>query len=169
MVKEPPVGKNIKKMFEKNFTEKKHVYIKVAYSILYDEEDAKDVLQEAYCEALKHIKDLRDYNSFDIWFYKILINKCKQMYKKAKYRTKQLPIDESTPPTDAMFSKTRIDEKIILKDIIFNLSNEHREIIILKYFQGFSLKEISEITDLPLGTVKSRLFYAVEKIRKYYL
>ncbi len=137
-------------MFEKNFTEKKHVYIKVAYSILYDEEDAKDVLQEAYCEALKHIKDLRDYNSFDIWFYKILINKCKQMYKKAKYRTKQLPIDESTPPTDAMFSKTRIDEKIILKDIIFNLSNEHREIIILKYFQGFSLKEISEITDLSI-------------------
>lgn len=166
MIKELPVAK---KIFEKNFTEKKHVYIKVAYSILYNEEDAKDVLQEAYCEALKHIKDLRDYNSFDIWFYRILINKCKQMYKKIKNKTKELPLDESIMTIDAMSSKTRVDEKIILKDIIFNLSNEHKEVVILKYFQGFSLKEMSEITDLPLGTVKSRLFYAVEKIKKYYL
>lgn len=166
MIKELPVAK---KIFEKNFTEKKHFYIKVAYSILYNEEDAKDVLQEAYCEALKHIKDLRDYNSFDIWFYRILINKCKQMYKKIKNKTKELPLDESIMTIDAMSSKTRVDEKIILKDIIFNLSNEHKEVVILKYFQGFSLKEMSEITDLPLGTVKSRLFYAVEKIKKYYL
>lgn len=166
MIKELPAAK---KIFEKNFTEKKHVYVKVAYSILYDEEDAKDVLQEAYCEALKHIKDLRDYNSFDIWFYRILINKCKQMYKKIKSRTRELSLDESILTIDAMCSKSRVDEKIILKDIIFNLSNEHKEVVILKYFQGFSLKEISEITDLPIGTVKSRLFYAVEKIRKYYL
>lgn len=157
-----------RKIIESNFIKKKQRYLKTAFSILFNEEDAKDAVQEAYYQAIKYMKELKDINSFDVWFYKILINKCKQMYNKAKHTKNQIAIDETMILLDSAQSERQLDDRLLIKDIISNLSNDHREVIVLKYIQGFSLKEISEILNLPIGTVKSRLFYAIEKLKSHY-
>ncbi|NLI59703.1 MAG: RNA polymerase sigma factor [Clostridium sp.] len=138
---------------------KKQKYFRVAYSIVLNKEDAEDALQEAYTSAIANISKLRNKEYFETWFYRILVNSCKKIIKK---RNPFNVVHSEYFKTD---NSDYVEDKIYLEELLKLLDVEHRQVVILKYVEQLSIKEISNKLDIPEGTVKSRLFYAIEKIR----
>ncbi len=140
-------------------------YMKKAYYIalgfMKSEQDAVDVSQDAFIKAYKHIKTFKTGNAFFPWFYQILKNLCLDWLRKKKNR-QQLPLEEATCAAKSQFPE---ELKIRLWHGIDQLAIEEREIIILRYFQGFSYKEIADILNKPIGSVMSSLYYAKKKLR----
>lgn len=154
----------MKEIFENLFIEKKSNMIRTAYTILRNEEDANDALQEAYYEAIKHIDQLKDKKLFVTWFYRILINKCNKIAK-SKVITYEMKPNYDWVSNENLSEE--VENRIFIEGILQKLSKEHREIIVLKYMEDFTLTQISEILNIPTGTTKSRLSYAIGKVREY--
>lgn len=142
-------------------------YMKRAYYIalgfVKTEADALDVSQEAFIKAFRHIKKFKPGHDFFPWFYQILKNLCLDWLRKSKRRD-EIPLEDvnaklaDSPQPDQML-------KIAVWKGIEKLPIEQREILILRYFQGFSYKEIAQILGKPMGSVMSALYYAKKKLR----
>lgn len=141
-------------------TYKKRAYF-IAYSFVKTEADALDVSQEAFIKAFRHIKKFDTKCDFFPWFYRILKNLCLDWLRKNKRRS-EIPLEDvtlaATPQVNQML-------KIELWEGIEKLPFEQREILTLRYFQGFSYKEIAGILDKPLGSVMSSLYYSKKNLR----
>jgi len=125
-------------------------------------EQANDFLQELF---MKLIEKPEGYNSdypFSTWFYSIANNMCKNEYRRRGVR--QEYVEEELLKLQIDFQEDRSVNQEQLVEKIFEtlnlLGEEHRSAFLLRYREGFSLKEIAGILELPEGTVKSRLFYA---------
>lgn len=140
---------------------KKQKYFSIAYSIVLNAEDAKDALQEAYVSASLNIGKLRKKEYFETWFYRILINSCKKTIKKRS--SFSISHNDYIGINDSDFAN--VEDKIYLEELLAILDIEHRQVLVLKYIEQLSIKEISEELEIPAGTVKSRLFYAIKKIQ----
>lgn len=142
-------------------------YMKKAYFIalgfVENQQDAMDLSQDAFIKAYRSLPGFDTTKEFFPWFYTILKNLCLNFIKK-RNRRERIPIQEITPHSE------REDEKIVIKKLLWEsiseLPIEEKETILLRYFQGFSYSEISDILDCPIGTVMSRLYYAKKKLCK---
>ena len=123
------------------FEENQEYCYRVAYHYTQNSELAKDALQEAIIKAMVHYSQLRNEKYMKTWFYRILINECKNMLKK--------------------FPRL----KIAVDHCLESLKPQYRDIIYLKYFQGFEFKEISRILGVRNGTVKSRYYKGMELLK----
>lgn len=140
---------------------------KICKARLYNNDDIDDAIQETMIQSYKQIKKLRDVSKFKHWIIKILINNCNKIYRqKKKYTT----IDE-----DYNIEKIKLESNIekMESDVNFytlikDLKYEERIIIILYYMKDFTLKEISNILNININTVKTRLYRAKEKIKYMY-
>lgn len=150
-------GKNF---LENKFLERKDRLVKVAYSILQNKEDAEDAIQETYYRAVKGISQLKNKEYIYTWIYKILINECNKIQNKKRRR-----IPEDIKECFEVDLARCVESKIFIEEVLKNISEDHRQIVVLKFIEQLSLKEISEILDIPVGTVKSRCFYAIDKIK----
>lgn len=140
--------------------------LNIAYGILYNTLDAEEVLQEAYLNVYKSLNRLKAPEAFYNWFTKIIINLA---YRKAKERGRYKSIPYEDYMTDGTYNEGAADEenpeKIYLqkvkqeelKEILKGLPDEYRTTLILREWEGNSYQEISEIFNIPVGTVKSRL------------
>lgn len=135
----------------------------VALGFVGNTEDARDLSQESYMAA-HHARKRFDANKpFFPWFYMILRNRCLNFIEK-RSRRREISMDvlvereaRGLSPVDRLLRKESID---MVWRALFTLSPEHREIIVLRSFQDFSYREISEALGISEGTVMSRLFYA---------
>jgi RNA polymerase sigma-70 factor, ECF subfamily len=129
-------------------------------AILGNREDALDATQEAFIDAFQALKNFDPARRFYPWFYVLLRNRCfKQMAKKRA--TEDIEETEILAPQ----SDVSNEERITLEKALLSLSKEDREIITLKYLDGFSYDEIAEYLEIPRGTVMSRLFYARRQLQ----
>lgn len=150
--------------FEKLVEETKQQGFNIAYGILQDPLDAEDVLQEAYLQVFHNIRKLNAPEAFKSWFTKIIIHLSFQ-YSKKKGRYKTIPLNEITQ-NETTFNNTpeifvlKQEETEQLVKALKLLPDEYRIILILREWEEYSYQEISETLDIPLGTVKSRIFYA---------
>jgi RNA polymerase sigma-70 factor (ECF subfamily) len=144
-----------------------------AYGFVSDEEDARDLSQDAFVKAYQ-ARDSFDANRpFFPWLYKILKNHCLNFLKRSGRRGGPLYYDDnpdrerfaSTAPTPLQDLERKEREQIV-RAAVGMLSDDHREIILLKNFKGFSYAEIANILDIPIGTVMSRLYYARKMLRE---
>ena len=131
---------------------------KYAFYTLRSPEDAEDCVSEAVVDAFKTIGNLKNEESFKIWFFKILSAKCKRKIK--EYYNKQ------SEDTEISTNFQQIDESLDLQKALFSLPPEDRMIISLTVFGGYSSKEISKILKMNSNTVRSRYSRALEKMRK---
>ncbi len=131
-----------------------------AFGITHSSWDALDICQETFIKVFTGIKRVKDLSRFGTWINRILVNKCMDYYRKSK----NLVIGEAVEKgTDEMgFSPEGID----LARAILSLNKEARTAVILRYYQGLSIKEISAVQGCPEGTVKSRLNNALKELRK---
>ena len=128
---------------------KKKLY-KTAFLYLGDEHKALDAVGETVYRSLKSLKKLRQPEYFDTWITRILINECKKELKRSKrvHGTDDLSI--------VAISENYSYDSLPLKEAIRKLPNELKEVVILRYFLGFTLQEVAESLCIPQGTVASR-------------
>lgn len=147
------------------------------YRMLGNMHEAEDIAQEAFIRAYVNIDTFDERRKFSTWLYRIATNLTIDRIRKRK---PDYYLDAEVKGTDGldMYSQISTDgaspseevESIELQRYIHNeisqLPPKYRSIITLRYLEEFSLKEISEILDIPLGTVKTRLHRGREALRK---
>ena len=134
----------------------------IALGIVHNQQDALDISQDAFIRAFRKIKQFDPEKRFFPWFYRLLKNLCLDHIKKHR-RLKEVPLENVQ-----LFKEDKHNQE--LKELVWQgieeLSFEQREVIILRYFRQSSYQEIAEITDKPIGTVMSSLFYAKKKLKE---
>lgn len=155
--------------FEKLISSYEKKAYNIAYRMMNNEEDAKDVTQEAFIKIYKSIKNFREESSFSTWLYRIVTNVClDELRKKKRNETTPLELniendkgtthieigmDEETP--EDLYE--RLEERQMILNTINSLKDDYKTVIILRDIQGFSYEEIASILSCSLGTVKSRI------------
>lgn len=141
---------------------------KIAYTYTQNPYDAEDVLSEATIRAFDKIGQLREPDKFYQWYTSLLVNLCRAYYRKRQKETagldhhRQEVIPEQVVPD---FS-ARVEDRMLVEKILQSLKQSERDLLVLRFMGDFTLKEIAEIMDVAEGTVKSRLYRALEKIKK---
>ena len=130
---------------------------RTAKGILGDEALALDAVSEAVFRAYKGIRKLREPKYAQTWFIRIVLNIANDYYRRRKYEV----ITEAVPEGTYYDSHNELD----FDQMIESLPPDLRQIISLKYYSGYKLGEISEILNIPEGTVKSRLNRALNLLR----
>lgn len=135
----------------------------IARHLLRDSERADDAVQHAMIEIWRRLPTLRYPDRYASWAYRILI---RSAYAEADRRRRWLLFDLGRQPVaispDHAGSVADRDE---MDRALAQLSTQHRAVVILKHYAGLSNPEISEALDVPEGTVRSRLHYAMQALR----
>ncbi len=130
---------------------------RLALAMLHNREDAEDAVSEAVLIAYEKRNTLRSQNRFKPWIMQITANEARKIYGKNK---RFLPIEDMEPYMPAFQ-----DEKHELWDAVMQLEKAYREVVILYFYERFSIKEIGVALRIPEGTVKSRLSRAKKALR----
>lgn len=140
---------------------------RIAYSWCHDSALADDLAQQTIYKAMEKAATLRDIQTLDSWLYRILYN-CWHDYLRTKGRHVEffeMPDEEQVTHLDN-YQKSQIVKRV--RASVESLPLTLREVVTLADFAGFSYAQIAEITEVPVGTVMSRLFRA-RKILKQQL
>ena len=137
----------------------------VAHRILRDTGLAEDALQNALVLAWRRIPKLRDAERFEAWIHRILVHACYDESQRARHWTanvRVLPIDGPSTPdgTDAIADRDEIERAFR------RLTIEQRAVFVLHHYLGLPLVEIAELLQIPAGTARSRLHYAIAGLRE---
>ena len=133
---------------------------RVAFGILRTEDEISDAISSTVIIVYEKIQTLKNEEFFKTWVTRILINEC---YKILKKNSKIIYLENCNQET-LSYNDTYTDFET--RNLVKNLSKDLREIVILYYFEEFSVKEISKIVKIPEGTVKSRLARARAELGK---
>ncbi|MDE6626328.1 MAG: RNA polymerase sigma factor [Lachnospiraceae bacterium] len=148
-------------IFVESILENRIAMFRLAYSIVLNKEDAEDVVSETILKAYSHLAELRNIKKMKSWIFQILVNESRA-YKKRRNRVQLVdnPVCFERKENDRQASYD-------LLDFVYQLEDIYRDVTILYYFEEFSVKEITKILNVSGGTVKSRLFRAREKLKKF--
>lgn len=126
---------------------------------------AKDIVQGVFSKLYNNPQLYNSDKKFKTWVYATAKNKLTNQWRDIKNRDRIL--SESLFLTEDTSSGVTSDSKMIqITEALENLSESHKDIFVLKYSSNLTIKEISEIYNCSEGTVKSRLFYAMKKIKE---
>jgi len=135
----------------------------IAYSYVGDRDEARDLAQDTFIKVYRRIKSCREPEHFTTWLIRITRHVCIDYlrHRKARPAIHDLPVDDvhdlrstgSDPETDLEISKKK---ELVYKGIQ-KLNALNRDVIILKELQGMKISEISDVMNVPSGTIKSRL------------
>jgi len=136
----------------------------VARRILRDGYAAEEAVQECLIRAWRELRSLRDPSRFEAWMHRLLVNSCHDEGRRARrFAVEVAEISlERSDPTDDFATVVRVDE---LERGFLQLSVGHRAVLVLTHYLGMSAPEVSEVLGIPVGTVHSRLHYAVREMR----
>ena len=185
----PKIGKGVidscKEGDEKAFGEivlayQRRVY-NIAYRMLGNKEEAKDLAQEVFLSVFESIKTLREEMKFEPWLIQITVNHCRNRWKYLR-RRKYFQSDSLDDPIeteegeiprqvyDPSDSPETLLEKKMIQDLVqrglLELREEQRELIVLRDLQGLSYEEIGKLFSLPEGTVKSKIHRARMELKE---
>ena len=129
---------------------------------------AEDLVQETFMRVLRRIDSYRYPRPFKAWLYAIATNIARDHYKRADTRhTIAMPeeshmVIEYTRPEEEILNS---DEQAQVAARLSNLPDHQREAVIVRYYHEMPLKDIAEILEVPVGTVKSRLSLGLRNLR----
>jgi RNA polymerase sigma-70 factor, ECF subfamily len=143
------------------FQQYEEMMYRIAFVYVKNQEDALDIVQEAAYRSFKSIKTLREPRYFKTWVTKITmscsINLLQKRRKVVQLKPEQLDffhsMDEDLPLS------------ITLKDVLEKLDVNEKSVVLLRFYQDYTLKDIAQMLELPLGTTKTILYRALEKLR----
>ena len=141
--------------------------LRYAWRMLHDAERAKDVVQEAWMDILRGLARLDDVAAFPAWAYRIVTRRCQREFQRKAREPFDPANDESQGSSQGSTSPTGelSAELSIVMDAIGTLPGPQRAALALFYIENLSIAEIAIATDVPPGTVKTRLMHARRKVR----
>jgi len=154
--------------FEETFLPHFDAAYNLARWLTRDPTDAEDVVQEAYMRAFKFFSGFHGGDSRS-WVLRIVRNTCYSWLQKNRPREIVYELEEDVGETENHNPETAMIENVerqTLKRLLEELPASFREIIVLRDIEGLSYKEIAAVTELPLGTVMSRIARARKKLEE---
>ena len=142
------------------------VFCEKAYWIVKDSDVSKDIAQECWQTIIDKINKLNDPSSFGSWAIRIVYNKSFDALRKKNKEFRKLNELQYEQSNYEEVYDERTNLKRQLFSAIQNLSEDHQMVIRLFYLEEYSLKEISKALEISIGTTKSRLFHAREKLKQ---
>jgi RNA polymerase sigma-70 factor (ECF subfamily) len=146
----------------------------LTYGMLGREEDARDATQETFLAAFRNLRGFRGEAKVSSWLHRIAVNQCISRQRRSKVRSESALDDaEETNArsfaTPLSYSPARVvegrQETVAVRRAINSLPIELRQVVVMKEFEELTFREISEALDLPLSTVKSRLYTALKQLQ----
>lgn len=135
----------------------------IARLILRDVDLAQDAVQETLIRSWRGLPSLRDPERFEAWLHRLLVNCCTdQVRSRQRLSANVHVIDRDLPDRD---DSSQVADRDQLERGFRRLRIEQRTLVVLHYYVGLSQPEMADTLSLPLGTVKSRLHYAMETLR----
>lgn len=174
--------KEREQLFEKELIPHVDALTTFAYHLTYNEEDAKDLVQETFMKAYKALDSYVEGTNAKAWLFKILKNAYINQYRKKARRPTKVDFEEfigyqdkdESSVTDYQDLRIELFENLLGDEVtmaINSLPIDFRTVILLCDVEGFTYEEISKIIDIPIGTVRSRLHRArnmlKEKLKTY--
>ena len=137
--------------------------VAVAYRILRDAALAEDATQQALVIAWRKLPTLRDPDRFDAWTYRLVVNACHA--EAGRRRSNVMPLRLVTDDAAVTDSSAQTLDRDRLDRGFKRLSIAHRTIVVLHLHLGLPFEEIADMLDIPIGTARSRLHYAIRALR----
>ncbi|WP_235864076.1 sigma-70 family RNA polymerase sigma factor [Sutcliffiella halmapala] len=155
--------KGNEKAFLELFQKYENDIYRTAFVYVKNQEDALDVVQETAYRAFKSIKDLKEPNYIKTWIIKITMSCSIDILRKQKKVVEWKSEIESALVND--YEKD-ISLSITLEQLINLLNENEKQVIVLRYYFDFTIKEVSVTLKIPLGTAKTLLYRGLSKLRK---
>ncbi|HXK09034.1 MAG TPA: sigma-70 family RNA polymerase sigma factor [Vicinamibacteria bacterium] len=143
-----------------------------AFRFLGSEEEARDVAQEAFLKAYRSLAGFKREARFSSWLYQIATNLCRDRLRRRKTRA-TVSLDEMEETGSVMVETgpgaqdrlLQMDLARTVRRAIESLPDEQREVVILKEYQDLTFLEIAQALDVPVSTVKTRLYRGLGQLR----
>lgn len=147
------------------------------YKMVRNKEETEDLVQEAFIKAFNALPSFNEEYAFSTWLYKIAINNCIDHMRKKRLKTYSInkPVQSKDGELDREFPDTSMspDKRLLatersnlIETAIDELPENYKVAIVLRHSEEKSYEEIAEILNIPLGTVKARIFRAREMLKK---
>jgi RNA polymerase sigma-70 factor, ECF subfamily len=143
----------------------------LTYGMLGREEDARDATQETFLAAFRNLRGFRGEAKVSSWLHRIAVNQCISRQRRSKVRSESALEDEHTTgyATPVSYSPAHLaegrQETAAVRRAINSLPLELRQVVVMKEFEELTFREIADALDLPLSTVKSRLYTALKQLQ----
>lgn len=161
-----------KKGFDRLVIKHKDRVFNLCYRFLGDYEEANDSAQETFIKVYGSLKKFRMESKFVTWVYRIAVNTCKNKLKSLEYKKKKRTVRLDNPGVQEMHDSSlefqeqslsplngleRKERNVLIQNAINRLPDEQKAVVVLRDMEGLSYEDISKITGINLGTVKSRI------------
>ena len=143
----------------------------LTYGMLGREEDARDATQETFLAAFRNLRGFRGEAKVSSWLHRIAVNQCISRQRRSKVRSESALEEEheTSFTTPRRYSPAHVaegrQETAAVRRAIDSLPVELRQVVVMKEFEELTFREIADALDLPLSTVKSRLYTALKQLQ----
>ncbi len=156
-----------KAAFDELYNRYAHKILMFFYSMLANDKDkAQDFTHDLFLKIIEKPEHYDMSRSFDTWIFTLAYNMCKNEYKKLKIRLEHQKEQQFTAE-NTVYINDGFDKELYRKQLqkhLEQLDEEHKSIIILRFEEELTVKEIAQIVNCPEGTVKSRIFYTLQAL-----
>lgn len=146
----------------------------LAFGMLGREEDARDATQETFLAAFRNLRGFRGEAKVSSWLHRIAVNQCITRQRRAKVRSETALEDEAEKnaavfalPDDVSPARAAEYREVssAVRKAVCALPADLRQVVVMKEFEELTFQEISDVLDVPLSTVKSRLYTALRQLQ----
>jgi RNA polymerase sigma-70 factor (ECF subfamily) len=146
----------------------------LCFGMLTREDEARDATQETFIAAYRNVARFRGEAKVSSWLHRIAVNQCLTVKRRAKTRSEEY-LDDETGESDRIFvapiayspgNEAEQTERLrVVRQAVSSLPVDLRQVVVMKEFEEMTFQEISDTLELPLSTVKSRLYTALKQLK----
>ena len=146
----------------------------LCFGMLTREAEARDAVQETFIAAYRNLSKFRGDAKVSSWLHRIAVNQCLTVKRRAKTRAEEFLDDETneedrvfvaSPDLSPVFTAESDERSKIVRQVVGALPLDLRQVVVMKEFEDMTFQEISETLEIPLSTVKSRLYKALKQLK----
>lgn len=142
--------------------EKEKLY-RMAYTYVKNEEDALEIFQQTVLQAIESVHQVKEPEYFSTWLTRICINKALSVLKKKK---KLIVLDEVEDRRTATDASVDIAQQLDVASALGLLPEKYKTVLLLRFYQDFTVKQIADIMECPEGTVKTVIHRGLALLKK---